>query len=198
VANDTGYPDYLFQTERWSSAANPDNMNWEFPTGNGVFEVKILYNENWSGELNNPRVFDVEIEDNLAFDDYRPSVDGTQINIAKVETYEATVEDGVLNVNFIKGTQNPSVKGFDICYISDLPTNTEPTLVINSPTNNGNPISIVRGTPFNLNATAEDAEDEDTTLTSAISWSIDPFEPSFGGSGVMNFLFLEHIQSQLR
>ena len=183
VANTTGYPDYLFQTERFSTQGNTNNMNWSFPTGDGIFEVKILFNENWGGELNNPRVFDVEIEGDVALDDYRPSVDGTQINIAKVETYLATVEDGILNVNFIQGTQNPSVKGFDICYVSDLPTDTPPSIVINSPTTNGAPTSVVRGTQINLAATATDQEDDDTTLTSNINWSIDPFEPSFGGSG---------------
>ncbi len=183
VSNTTGYPEYLFQTERYSTLGNPNNMNWEFPTGNGVFDVKILFNENWPGELNNPRVFDVEIEGEIALDDYRPSVDGTQINVAKVETFQATVEDGVLTINFLKGTQNPSVKGFDICYVSDLPTDTPPTIVINTPTINGNPVSIPRGTQINFSATATDAEDDDTTLTNAISWSIDPFEPSFGGAG---------------
>ncbi len=183
VENNTGYPEYLFQTERFSTQGNPNNMNWSFPTGDGIFEVKILFNENWEGEPANPRVFDVVIEGNLAFDDYRPSVDGTEINIAKVETFEVAVEDGTLNVNFIKGTQNPSVKGFDICYISDLPTDTQPTLVINTPTVNGTPTSVVRGTTFNFEATATDVEDDNTSLTNSISWSIDPFEPSFGGSG---------------
>ena len=183
VSNTTGYPEYLFQTERFSTQGNPNNMNWEFPTGNGVFDVKILFNENWPGELNNPRVFDVEIEGELALDDYRPSVDGTEINVAKVETFQATVEDGVLNVNFLKGTQNPSVKGFDICFVSELPTDTPPTIVINAPTTQGNPISIPRGSQINFSATATDVEDDDAMLTSSISWSIDPFEPSFGGTG---------------
>ncbi|MEH6771667.1 malectin domain-containing carbohydrate-binding protein, partial [Maribacter arcticus] len=183
VANDTGYPDFLFQTERYSDVANPDNMNWAFPTGNGVYDVKILFNENWEGELNNPRVFDVEIEGLVALDDYRPSLDGTQINIAKVEIYQATVEDGVLNINFIKGTQNPSVKGFDICFVSDIPTDTPPVVSISSPTTNGNPVSIARGTSINFEATATDVEDDDTVLANALTWSIVPFESNFAGIG---------------
>ncbi len=36
VENNTGYPDFLFQTERYSGVANPDNMQWSFPTGDGI------------------------------------------------------------------------------------------------------------------------------------------------------------------
>jgi len=117
VENNTGYPDIVFQTERWSDAANPNNMQWSFPTGDGTFQVNLLFNENWTGENNsaaNNRIFDVELEDQLVLDDYRPSVDGTEINIAKVETFLVTVNDGTLNINFIKGNQNPAIKGIEI------------------------------------------------------------------------------------
>ncbi len=182
VSNATGYADILFQTERWSDAENPNNMQWSFPTGDGVFDVKILFNENWTGEITNPRVFDVEIEGALALDDYRPSgPSGADVNVAKVETYQATVTDGVLNIDFIKGTQNPSVKGFDICFVSDLPNDT-PIVNITAPSGT-EPITVERGVLTTFSATATDTEDDDATLTAAISWSIDPFEPSFGGSG---------------
>ncbi|MGB3143015.1 MAG: HYR domain-containing protein [Maribacter sp.] len=184
LTNTTGYPDYLFQTERFSAAENPDNMNWSFPTGNGVFNVKILFNENWTGESGDPRVFDVEIEDELALGNYRPSgVSGVDVNVAKVESFEATVTDGVLNINFIKGTQNPSVKGFDICFVSDLPTDTPPVVTISSPTNNLTPISVDRMVETTFTASVEDAEDDNATLTDNLIWSINPFEPNFAGTG---------------
>ncbi|WP_461442523.1 HYR domain-containing protein [Maribacter sp.] len=164
VSNTTGYPDFLFQTERYSTVANPDNMNWSFPTGDGIFDVKILFNENWNGEGGDPRVFDVEIEGDIALDDYRPSVDGTQINVAKVETYRATVRDGILNVNFLKGTQNPSVKGFDICFISDLP-NEAPEVTITAPADGAN---VIRGASIPLTATATDTENGD--ISDTIEW----------------------------
>ena len=184
LTNTTGYPDYLFQTERYSESANPNNMNWSFPTGNGVYQVKLLFNENWTGEINDPRVFDVMIEDELALDDYRPSgVSGAEVNVAKVESFEATVTDGVLNVNFIKGSQNPSVKGFDICFVSDLPTDTPPVVTISAPTNNLTPISINRMVETTFTATVEDAEDDNATLTNNLVWTINPFEPNFAGTG---------------
>ncbi|WP_169734646.1 malectin domain-containing carbohydrate-binding protein, partial [Maribacter antarcticus] len=186
LTNTTGYPDYLFQTERFSDAANPNNMNWSFPTGDGIYDVKILFNENWSNEnanANTHRIFDVKIEGDIALDDYRPSVDGTEINVAKVEVFRATVTDGVLNINFIKGNENPSVKGFDICFVSDLPTDTPPVVTISSPTDNITPVSIDRLVSTTFTATAEDAEDDNTTLTNALVWSINPIEANFAGTG---------------
>ncbi|WP_088340883.1 malectin domain-containing carbohydrate-binding protein [Robiginitalea sediminis] len=186
VSNTTGYPDYLFQTERYSEAANPDNMNWAFPTGNGVFEVKLLFNENWTGEINSPRVFDVLIEGDLALDDYRPSgPTGADVNVAKVETYTATVTDGVLNINFIQGTQNPSIKGIDICFVSDL--NTAPVVAITAPTAGA---SVSRGQAITLEATANDTEDGD--VSSSIQWTSDSdtqFTPAgSGGSTTGTFV----------
>ena len=163
VSNTTGYPDYLFLTERYSDAANPDNMNWEFPTGNGTFDVDILFNENWNGEINDPRVFDVEIEGVQVLTNYRPSVDGTEVNIAKVESFQTTVSDGVLNINFIKGTQNPAVKGFSICTVTP---NVPPVVNITAPLEGAN---VTRGADVSLMATAND--DEDGNIADDINWS---------------------------
>ena len=160
VSNTTGYPDYLFQTERWSE---DPQMNWTFPTGNGTFEVSILFNENWGGEGGSPRVFDVNVEGALQLDDYRPSVDGTQINVAKVETFEVTVIDGELNIDFIQGTQNPAVKGFSICAVDAAPV-----VSIQAPADNA---TVTRGQDVTLTGLAIDEEDGD--ISSLIEWSSD-------------------------
>lgn len=132
VQNNTGYPDIVFQTERWSDAANPNNMQWSFPTGDGTFQVNLLFNENWADENNNAnnyRIFDVEIEGQMVLDDYRPSGDGTDVNIAKVETFQVIVIDGTLDIDFLKGNQNPSIKGIEILNI--VPTTGDGPLVTN-------------------------------------------------------------------
>ncbi|SDE79765.1 Por secretion system C-terminal sorting domain-containing protein [Pricia antarctica] len=179
VSNTTGYPDVLFQTERYSDAANPNNMNWTFPTENGIYDVKILFNENYTGEIGDPRVFDVEIEGDIALDDYRPSgPTGADVNVAKVEIYQATVTDGELNINFIKGTQNPSVKGFDICFIAPV-SDTAPVVAINAPLDGAN---LGRNVDVSFSGVATDVEDDDTTLTAALSWN-SPTEPSLAGTG---------------
>ena len=162
VSNDTGYPDTVFQTERHIEGGTL--MNWEFPA-NGVFEVNLLFNENWTGEGNDPRVFDVEIEDALVLNDYRPSVAAGGFNIAKVETFTVEVTDGTLNIDFIKGTQNPSIKGFSICFVSEL-ENTNPIVTIDSPSENS---TVIRGVDVNLIGTAIDSEDGD--ISDIINWS---------------------------
>lgn len=155
VANTTGYPDAVFQTERWSDAANPNNMNWSFPTGDGTYRVNLLFNENWADEnatAANNRIFDVQIEGITVLDDYRPSGDGTEVNIAKVESFLTLVNDGTLNINFIKGNQNPAIKGIEI--LSVTPTSGDGPLV----TNPGAQVNV-EGDVINLPIVAVDATD---------------------------------------
>ncbi len=179
VTNTTGYPDALFQTERYSDAANPNNMQWSFPTGDGIYDVKILFNENWTGEINNPRVFDVEIEGEIALDDYRPSGStGADVNVAKVETYQATVTDGVLNINFLKGTQNPAVKGFDICFVAPV-SDSDPVVTITEPADGA---IIDRNVATTFTGFVTDVEDDDALLTSVLTWN-SATDPSFSGTG---------------
>ncbi len=167
ISNTTGYPDYLFQTERWSSAVVPDNMQWAFPTGNGTFTVDVLFNENWTGESANPRVFDMNIEGNTELDNYRPSVNGSEINIAKVESFTITVTDGVMNIDFIAVSQNPAVKGFSICAV---PVNAPPMVSILTPSEDD---VVTRGAAVTISGTASDPEDGD--ISASINWtSSDP------------------------
>ncbi|WP_299800955.1 PKD domain-containing protein [uncultured Maribacter sp.] len=162
VSNATGYPDAIFQTERHIEGGSL--MNWEFPA-NGIYEVNLLFNENWTGEANNPRVFDVEIEGGLVLDDYRPSVAAGGVNIAKVETFTVEVSDGIMNIDFIQGTQNPSIKGFSICLVSES-VNTPPIVSIVSPSNE---LSVIRGMDVDLLGTAIDTEDGD--ISNLINWN---------------------------
>lgn len=164
VSNNTGYPDAIFQTERHIDGGVL--MNWEFPA-NGTYEVNILFNENWTGEANpgNARIFDVEIEGDLVLDDYRPSLAAGGFNIAKVETFIVEVTDGIMNIDFKKGNQNPSVKGFSICLISE-PVNTPPIVSITAPSD-GDP--VIRGTDVTLTGTALDTQDGD--ISNLINWS---------------------------
>ncbi len=155
VENNTGYPDEVFQTERWSDAANPNNMQWSFLTGDGTFQVNLLFNENWADENNNAtnnRIFDVEIENDLVLDDYRPSGDGTDVNVAKVESFQVVVSDGTLNINFLKGNQNPSIKGIEI--LSVAPTTSDGPIVTNPGAQVG-----VEGDVVNLPIIAVDGSD---------------------------------------
>ncbi len=125
-ANTTGYPDALFATERYSTQPNPDNMQWDFPVANGDYTVNLLFAEVWTGAKDpGVRVFDVVIEGNLVL----PNFDQTATygwNTAGVVSIPITVTDGNLNIDFLLGVQNPSIKGIEIIGGSTLPTNTSP------------------------------------------------------------------------
>ncbi len=153
--NNTGYPDALFATERFNTSAVPNNMQWSFPTGNGNFQVNLLFNENWGSENTQPqnnRIFDVEIEGQIVLDDYRPSVDGTQPNVARLETFQIIVNDGVLNIDLIKISQNPAIKGIEIKAIGNSVS--EGPLVTNPGAQVG-----VEGDVVNLQILASDGSD---------------------------------------
>ena len=124
--NNTGYPDNLFTTERYSNVANPDNMQWNFTVPNGNYTVNLIFAEVWIGaQTNGIRVFDVEIEGNLELDDFDQTA-AYGWNTAGVETFNVTVSDGNLEIDFIKGIENPNIKAIEILGGTILTTNSPP------------------------------------------------------------------------
>ncbi|MEM7572344.1 MAG: malectin domain-containing carbohydrate-binding protein [Bacteroidota bacterium] len=128
AANTTGYPDAIFNTERYSQVANPDNMQWDFPVDNGTYVVNLLFAERWTGAQNaGVRVFDVLIEGVLELDDF----DQTAVygwNTAGVETFTVEVTDGNLDIDFILDVQNPNIKGIEILSQSGNQQNQSPVV----------------------------------------------------------------------
>ena len=128
--NTTGYPDALFSTERYSTVDNPNNMQWDFPVENGDYIVHLLFAEVWSGAQDpGTRVFDVLVEGSLAVDDLDQAT-AYGFNTAGVETISVTVTDGNLDIDFLKGPQNPNLKGIEILSAGAPPVN-EPPVVTN-------------------------------------------------------------------
>ncbi len=112
--NNTGYPDNVFATERYSNVANPDNMQWNFTVPNGDYTVNLIFAEVWTGaQTNGIRVFDVEIEGNLMLDDFDQTATYGW-NTAGVETFNVTVADGNLDIDFLQGIENPNIKAIEI------------------------------------------------------------------------------------
>lgn len=129
--NNTGYPDALFATERYSNVANPNNMQWDFPVNNGSYQVNLLFAERWTGATEiGIRVFDVQIEGVTELSDF----DQTETygwNTAGVETFLVEVSDGNLDIDFIKNLENPSIKAIEIIDLNDTPTDNLPPVVTN-------------------------------------------------------------------
>ncbi|MEH6511549.1 MAG: malectin domain-containing carbohydrate-binding protein [Maribacter arcticus] len=126
--NNTSYPDNLFTTERYSNVLNPDNMQWNFPVPNGDYTVNLIFAEVWTGaQTNGIRVFDVEIEGDLVLDDFDQTATYGW-NTAGVETFSVTVSDGNLDINFIKGIENPNIKAIEILGGTISTTNSPPVV----------------------------------------------------------------------
>lgn len=192
ITNNTDAPDALFQTERFSDAANPNNMQWDFPVANGSYQVNLYFAELWNGaDEAGIRVFDVEVEGSLFLDDYDVFVAaGNAINVAVVESTTVTVSDGNLDIDFIKGPQNPAIKGIEIIALN-AGGNTPPTI------DQIADITVDEGDPINVAISASDAETDPITLSIAVenlstTTAVDPAEYTFvdNTDGTASFAWL--------
>lgn len=109
----TYVPIALFSTERWDAAPLPE-MQWSFPVEDGLFEVRLFFAETY-GPIDQPgeRVFDVYIEDQLAFDNVDPvAIAGHSTGFMLMEATEVT--DGSVDIEFIHVVQNPTIAAIEI------------------------------------------------------------------------------------
>ncbi|MEB3213859.1 MAG: malectin domain-containing carbohydrate-binding protein, partial [Leptolyngbyaceae bacterium] len=114
-----GVPEALFTTQRFDSPNGLD-MQWEFPIEPGTeVEVRLYFAETFNNvDMVGERVFDVAIEGSVpaVFDDIDQfavaGADG-----AFVLSHTLTVEDGILDIDFISGTLDPAVKGIEIVQV---------------------------------------------------------------------------------
>jgi hypothetical protein len=131
--NLSNVPATLFNTERFSSASNPNNMQWNFPVTNGNYVVNLYFAETWTGAQNpGARIFDVEIEGIVELDNFDiVAVYGWQTT--GLQSIPVTVADGNLDIDFIKGVQNPAVKAIEVIQL-DENTNVPPQIAFNPTT----------------------------------------------------------------
>ncbi len=119
-ANTTNAPDALFTTERFSTLVNPNNIGYAFPVINGDYLVNLYFYELFFGTAGS-RIFDVEIEDTLVLDDF--DTVATFGNNSGVQSFATTVNDGVLNLEFLKAAaNNPHVAAIEIIAADGQPT----------------------------------------------------------------------------
>jgi len=115
--NTTGAPNNVFGGNRYATTVGP--LIWHFPTGNGLFKVKLFFAEKGgTGAVNGAgqRVFDVNAEGILAFDDVDIYAEAGMAAM-KRET-DVTVTDGTLDLEFIRNINNPQVNGIEIVRLS--------------------------------------------------------------------------------
>ncbi|WP_442485363.1 malectin domain-containing carbohydrate-binding protein [Aeoliella sp. SH292] len=107
-----GTPMSIFQTERFDQSGGT-NMQWDFPVDPGNYQVRLYFSENWSGAFAaGVRQFDVSIEGTLVLDNYDVFAD-VGGNTGVVKSFDVT-SDGVLDIDFGRAIQNPSIKAIEI------------------------------------------------------------------------------------
>ena len=106
--------DKLYQTERYDLSDSTE-LAYAFTVPNGSYEVKLHFAEVYgSTSGTGKRVFDVEIEDEVAFENLDIFAKAGGANRALVMSAPATVADGKLTIRLLHGVQNPKICGIEI------------------------------------------------------------------------------------
>ena len=111
----------IFQTERWDNLAG-QNMKWEFALENGDYEVRLYLAELYGPSSSvGARVFDVSVEGavSAAFDDLDAYALGGD-NVGVMVSGAVSINDGLLNLEFLHGNGNPALKGIEILTLGEL------------------------------------------------------------------------------
>jgi hypothetical protein len=101
----------LYQTESWFSGGNGQ---YRFTVPDGKYKVTLKFAEIYHGiNPGNPRIFSVAVEGNQVITDlYLLSTAG--LYTATDGTYHVMVNDGILDIDFIKVFENPKVSAIEI------------------------------------------------------------------------------------
>ena len=105
--------DPLFQAQRWDSAAG-EELKYSLNVPNGDYVVNLYFAEVYSGAFKSGgRVFDVLLEGTNVdhnLDIYREVGENT----AHMTSYNVTIVDGQLNVEFLHGIENPTISAIEV------------------------------------------------------------------------------------
>ncbi|MDJ0923879.1 MAG: choice-of-anchor D domain-containing protein, partial [Acidimicrobiia bacterium] len=113
-------PGVIFDTERWDNSGGSE-MQWEFPVPAGTLvEVRLYVGNGYPGTSSpGQRVYDIEIDGVVIFDDLDLS-DEFGHEVGAMLSYE-TVSDGVVDIDFIHGVENPLVNGIELVVAGPQP-----------------------------------------------------------------------------
>ncbi|MBD0259718.1 MAG: T9SS type A sorting domain-containing protein, partial [Cytophagales bacterium] len=106
--------DYLYQTGRHGAS-----FSYNFPTGNGSFDVVLHFAETYWGNTApggvGSRKFHVNLEGARKLTDYDVFAKAGGARRVVQETFRVNVADGTLNVAFLKGSaDNPAIKAIEV------------------------------------------------------------------------------------
>ena len=103
--------DALYQTERYG------NFKYSVAAANGTYDVTLKFAEiylNGAGQ----RLFDVKAENAIVLDNYDIFREAGGKNIAHDESFQVTVTDGKLDLDFISVLDNAKVSAIEIDYLA--------------------------------------------------------------------------------
>ncbi|CAN0606778.1 unnamed protein product, partial [Ectocarpus sp. 12 AP-2014] len=111
-----GTPSSIFETERYDGPSDPE-MLWQFPVDPEIeIEVRLYFAELYS-QITGPgqRVFDISMEGSIPDDlkDIDPFAEAGALGAFMI-SHKIMVTDGVLDLEFIHGVENPSLKAIEI------------------------------------------------------------------------------------
>ena len=105
----------LFQCDRYDPVAAPELL-YTFNVPDGEYVVNLFFANTYTGTTTGgSRLFDIEVEDSIAYDNFDQIVAATGSGIAIVRSVLATVDDGNgLQIEFLHGVENPAIKAIEV------------------------------------------------------------------------------------
>lgn len=104
--------DRIYQTHRWFYRASRSFGGYRIPVVPGRYRVRLHVTETYFREPGR-RTFSVRVEDRLVLEGLDPAANGFATAWWHEET-DLVVEDGVLDIVLVPGTENPVVSGIEI------------------------------------------------------------------------------------
>jgi len=106
-------PPAIYQTEVWDEPTG-EEMSYEFPVADGAFEVTLLMGNgcNCTDEAGE-RIFDIAVEGNVVFESLDLTAEFGHLTGGALTTI-VNVSDGMLDIEFLHGVENPMVNGIQI------------------------------------------------------------------------------------
>lgn len=148
--------DSLYQTERWGT------FNYALTVPNGNYRVNLLFSEIFFGAANR-RKFHVDIEGTRVLTSFDVFAVHNANHTAVGKTFDTTVNDGVLNINFVLGAaDNPKISAIEVLEVT---TTGGPTLISASDTLN---TSLAESTSTLAQLTASDTNSLSLTESPSI------------------------------
>jgi len=142
LVSDSGVPVEVIGIERWDSTNDANGeMAWAFDVAAGTpVEVRLYLAElftglpdlDGSGDPTGDRIFDVSVDGVIpsAFDDLDPySLAGNAFNTGVVVSHTLT-SDGTVDLEFLRVSENPAIKGIEIIQVGGDVPDPEPVVSI--------------------------------------------------------------------